>query len=166
MSLEDGAVTPVATIASRVKELRGRRGWTAADLGAALTRRGIKWDRFTVAGLESGKRQNVTVSELLALALVLDVAPVNLLVPVTTVPFEVTPARVEPADDVRAWFRGEHPLPGVDERTFYTEVSMDDLRQRQREMQEFTAEHPLTFIRGGIRYDDAGNRIGEADDDG
>lgn len=129
----DGAWTPVRTIAQRVKELRGRRGWTAAQLGERLAEQGVKWDRFTVAGLESGKRQNVSVVEFLALAEVLAVAPVHLLVPLDSAPYEVTPQRVESADAVRMWMRGEKPLPGTateDARTFYAEVSTADIQRR------------------------------------
>lgn len=123
-------VNPVDTIRVRVKQLRARRGWTAAELGAALTEHGPKWDRFTVANLENGKRQNVTVNELLALALVLDVAPTNLLVPLDDRPCQVTSKRTEDADTVRAWVRGEQPLPGTDERMYFAEVSAQDMRKR------------------------------------
>lgn len=122
-------INPVAVIARRVKELRGARGWTSAQLGEAVSKHGVQWDRFTVASLENGKRQNVTVAELLALALTLGVAPVNLLVPLDDRPYLVTPGRVESADAVRAWIRGEEPLAGVDERTFLAESPLRDLRR-------------------------------------
>lgn len=129
MSRSEIPVGPVATIAQRVKELRGRRGWTAAHLGKVLGKHGVSWDRFTVANLESGKRQNVTVQELFALALALDVAPTNLLVPLDDRPYQVTPVRTESADMVRAWVRGEEPLPGADERTYRAEKSLADMRK-------------------------------------
>lgn len=151
------AAGPVAVIAKRVKELRGRRGWTAADVGQRLQNEGVRWDRFTVANLESGKRQNVTVVELLALAKVLDVAVVNLLVPVNDAPFQVTPDRVEDADTVRAWVRGQKPLPGMDERTFFTEVSIADMRVSYRHSQGVTAP-----VVGGIEHvRDEGDGRGE-----
>lgn len=130
MSPEDVA-SAVGTIAQRVRQLRGRRAWTAEELGNRLKRAGVPWDRFTVANLENGKRQNVTVQELFALALVLDVAPVNLLVPLDDRPCQITATRAEDADTVRAWVRGEEPLPGTDERTFLAEVSLHDLRRRR-----------------------------------
>ncbi|MFJ4012226.1 helix-turn-helix transcriptional regulator [Streptomyces sp. NPDC090026] len=127
------AVGPVPTIAQRVKELRRRKGWSADELGKALQREGVKWDRFTVANLENGKRQNVTVVELLALAKLLDVAVVHLLVPVADAPYLVTPETVEGSDTVRAWVRGQQPLPGMDERIFLTEVSVADMRLNYRQ---------------------------------
>lgn len=128
MSRSESPPGPVATIAQRVKELRGRRGWNAAQLGEALGKHGVRWDRFAVASLEKGKRQNVTVQELLALSLVLDVAPVNLMVPLDDRPYQVTSTRAENSDLVRSWVRGEHPLPGGDERTYRAETSLADMR--------------------------------------
>lgn len=129
MSPDNAPITPVATIAKRVKELRGRCGWSAAQLGEAVSKHGIKWDRFTVANVESGKRQNVTVQELYALALALGVAPVNLLVPLEDEPYQLTPNRVEGADVARAWVRGESPLPGADEWMYFAEASLYDRRK-------------------------------------
>ncbi|GAA3443260.1 helix-turn-helix domain-containing protein [Planomonospora venezuelensis] len=126
---------PVQVVSRRVRELRRRKGWTAAQLGDALTRQGVRWDRFTVSNLENGKRQNVTLTELLALGAVLDVGLVHLFVPLSDGPVKVTPERVEDADTVRAWVRGEEPLPGMDERIFMTEVATADLvaaRQARR----------------------------------
>lgn len=122
-------MTPLQTIARRVKELRGARGWNAAQLGEAVSKHGLRWDRFTVASLENGKRQNVTVHELFALALTLDVAPINLLVPLDDEPYQITQTRTEDASTVRAWVRGEAALPGMDERTFLAEAPLCDLRR-------------------------------------
>ncbi|MGW7440613.1 helix-turn-helix transcriptional regulator [Streptomyces sp. NPDC054849] len=134
MSRDQSPTAPVAAIAQRVKELRGRRGWSAAQLGEAVSKHGVRWDRFTVANLENGKRQSVSVQELLSLALALDVAPVNLLVPLDDRPYQVTPTRAEPAGAVRAWIRGAEPLPGMDERTFLAEASVQDMRRRADEL--------------------------------
>jgi transcriptional regulator with XRE-family HTH domain len=58
-----------------MRTIRKARGWTAAQLGDALTKRGIRWDRFTVASLENGKRQSISVKELFVLAQVLGIDP-------------------------------------------------------------------------------------------
>jgi len=125
----EGVLSPVAVIAQRVRQLRARKQMTAQQLAERLRQTGVPWDRATVTKLETGRRQNVTITEVLALALVLDVAPTNLFIVLDNSPYKVTPARTEPADLVRAWVRGEEPLPGTDERTFRTEVSLADMHK-------------------------------------
>jgi transcriptional regulator with XRE-family HTH domain len=122
---------PIGTIAKRVREVRGRRGWTAAQLGEELHKHGVPWDRFTVSSLESGKRKTVTVQELIGLALALDVAPIHLLVPLDDRPYLLAGSRIENANDVRDWFRGRRPLGGVDERTYLSEVSVRELWEQR-----------------------------------
>ncbi|MFG2596706.1 helix-turn-helix domain-containing protein [Streptomyces sp. NPDC048462] len=127
MEHSDGA-DPVAVIAQRVKEVRGRKGFTAQQLADKLRdKTGLNWDRATVTKLETGRRQTITVVELLALARVLDVAPVNLLVPLDDRPFAVTAKESVAANRVRAWVRGESPLSGTDQRIFRSEVPIDEL---------------------------------------
>ncbi len=77
-----------------------------------MTRAGVTWDRSIVANFETGRRPYVTAEELFALAAVLDVAPVDLVVPkgLTSEPYQVTPAISAPADTVREWIRGEGVL--------------------------------------------------------
>lgn len=129
------ATDPTSTVRARVKQLRRRKGYTAAQLGERLAELGVPWNRSVVANFESGRRPAVSVHELLALALVLDVAPVNLLVPLADEPYQLAPDRTEGADAVRAWVRGEQPLPGAPPesvRTFYAEVPLADLQRGPR----------------------------------
>jgi hypothetical protein len=79
---------------------------------------------------ESEKRRPrpVTVDELLALALALNVAPVHLLVPPddSEAPYQVTSAVTAASRFVaRGWIRGIAPLGG-DRREFDTEVPKDE----------------------------------------
>jgi transcriptional regulator with XRE-family HTH domain len=123
--MPDHVAAPVETVARRVADLRSRRGLTAKELGERLTALGVRWDRFTVANLESGKRQNVTVVEWLALARVLNVAPVHLLVPPEAEAddeYQVTPTETARVADVRAWVRGHYPLLGEKVAAFHAEV--------------------------------------------
>ncbi|MFD6939645.1 helix-turn-helix domain-containing protein [Streptomyces goshikiensis] len=113
---------PVATISGRARQLRRRKDWTAAELGERMVSLGVPWDRSIVANLENGRRKSVSVSEWLALAVALDVAPVHLLVPPEGGRYQPTPALEYEASTVRAWIRGEEPLPGVDARTFRMEA--------------------------------------------
>lgn len=125
--------SPTAVIAKRVRELRTRRGWSAQRLAEYLSQVGVPWDRSIVANLENGRRQTISVEEWLALAYVLDVAPINLLVPVReNATFRVVPdplvddqhARdgVVMAPDARQWIDGKQPLPGTDLRVYFSEV--------------------------------------------
>jgi transcriptional regulator with XRE-family HTH domain len=122
-------------VRARVKELRGRKGWSGTKLGEELDALGVPWNRSVVANFESGRRPAVSVQELLALALVLDVAPVNLLVPLDSEPYQVTPKKTEPQDSVAVWLwmRGEKPLPGTETaaaRTFCAEVPAVEIQRR------------------------------------
>lgn len=149
----EGASGPVAVIAQRVRQLRARKEMTAQQLAERLRQTGVPWDRATVTKLETGRRQNISITELLALALVLDVAPINLFVSLDNLPYEVTPTRTEPADLVRAWVRGEEPLPGTDERMFRTEISLADLHKEHTTTLE---EHAMRIARmTGRSFSDA-----------
>ena len=83
--------TLTAMIAARVRVLRRELRISGAVLAAGMKDRGIPWNRTTVAKLETGRRESITVPELLALADVLGVPVPSLLVDLTAataVPFE------------------------------------------------------------------------------
>jgi hypothetical protein len=92
---------------------------------------GVPWERMVVTKLETGRRPNVSVEEMLALAYVLDVAPVHLLVPIDDA--DETRYRIVPAgpsirlETARAWIRGFQPIKVgphgiVDARNYFSEV--------------------------------------------
>ncbi len=70
-----------ALIAERVKLLRDKdhRNLSGTELAKRLRAVGIPWTQTTVAKLESGARESVSVHELLALALVLGTTPLSLI---------------------------------------------------------------------------------------
>lgn len=132
-------MTPTAAVAYRVRQLRERRGMTAQELADRLAEQGLLWKRSTVAKLENGGRENVSLQEWLTLAIVLNVSPLHLLVPPWPSPgwelpegeqhdpsdeaaLLVTPSRAEPMYLVRRFVRGEEPLPRMDQRQFYSEI--------------------------------------------
>lgn len=67
-------------VGRNTRATRERRGWTQAVLQAQLERHGLKITRSAIAQLERGKR-GVSVDELFALALALEIAPHFLLYP-------------------------------------------------------------------------------------
>jgi transcriptional regulator with XRE-family HTH domain len=112
-------LTPTQVIAARVRYLRKRRGWTAAELARQMQTVGIPWERVVVTKLETGGRKSVSTEELLALSYVLNCAPACLFVPLDDgAPYQVTPDLAVPAAEARRWVRGwpqSKGLPGTDE---------------------------------------------------
>lgn len=127
----------MAAIAMRVKEARNRKGLTAQELADKLRASGLPWDRGTVTKLETGRRQNVSVVEWLALARALDVAPIHLLVPLEDGgAYQVTPGEVAKTARARYWIRGLVPLGRTDMRIFKTEVPAAELKSWDAEQEE------------------------------
>ncbi len=119
-------------VAARVREARLRRGWTAQQLAQACAHRGAdKLTTSVINNIETGRRDNqghrrrdLSVDELLTLALVLDVAPIHLLgLPTGD---EGTAVRIAPdcrVSDPQAlllWIRGDKALPESDARRYYS----------------------------------------------
>ena len=110
-----------------MREIRDKRRWSAQRLAQEMTKAGIPWDRSIVANLESGRRSFVSVDELLGLAYVLQVAPVHLLVPLSSDEFYlVTPTSVVTSGRAREWVRGTHPLPSADPRLWASEQPAEE----------------------------------------
>lgn len=123
------AVSPVEAISRRVREARKRKDMTAQELADRLKASGVGWDRQTVTKLETGRRQNVSVVEWLALARALDVAPVHLLVPLEAGgSYQVTPNERANFERVRYWVRGLVPLGRTRVRIWNTEVPAAELQ--------------------------------------
>jgi transcriptional regulator with XRE-family HTH domain len=127
-------LTPTAAVAAKMRELRTDRGWSAAELARRMQAVGIPWERLVVTKLEKGHRQSVSVEEMLALSHVLDIAPVNLLIPWDDdAPCWVAAGMpAYPARQVRRWVRGwphSAGLPGGDPKRYVanTPPSEDDI---------------------------------------
>lgn len=102
---------------------------TAQQLAERLQAGGLPWDRQTVTKLETGRRQNVTVVEWLALARALDVAPIHLLIPLENGgSYLVMPDEAVNTDRARYWVRGIVPLGRTNVRMFRTEVPAPELQ--------------------------------------
>jgi transcriptional regulator with XRE-family HTH domain len=141
----DMTVRTVSDVAAaRIREVRKRRGWQPADLAARCAKLGA--DQLTenvIENLEGGRRRggkrrrDLTVDELFALALALNVFPTHLLVPTddSDEPYRVTATVKDSNFRVRCWVRGLLPLslPKVgDVRQLWSEVPAADFEAMQQ----------------------------------
>ena len=127
--------TPSDVVAARVREVRGKRNLTVAQLAARCADLGAP-DLTTQALYKLEQRRPgklrprpVTVDELLALAAALNVAPVHLLVPPDDFrkSYQVTGTISERAAYVRHWIRGVIPLRSADPREYFAEVPQTEV---------------------------------------
>jgi hypothetical protein len=73
----------------------------------------VPWQRIIVAKIEGGRRDFLTVEELLALCVVLEISPTDLLVPQSLradQQYRVAPNAIAPAQIAYDWIRGEDLL--------------------------------------------------------
>lgn len=131
-------LAPHRVVAERIRELRKKRGWSAAHLATELQKVGIRWDRSIVASFELGRRAVLTVEELFGLAYVLSVAPVHLVVPPLDAddetPYQLVPdAPTTTAAHARNWIRGLYAAD-TDPRVYFTEVPDTELTPAAAEL--------------------------------
>lgn len=107
----EASAAPTRVVAERVKWLRTRRGWSGADLATEMQDLGVKWSQSIVANLESGRRPDVTVVELFALAYAFSVSPLALLFPSEPAIYAVTPDRSVDVPRMYDWVTGYLRLP-------------------------------------------------------
>lgn len=101
------------------KRLREDRRWSAEQLAAAMAKAGVPWTRDTVVNLETGRRKRIAAHELLALAYVLDIAPVVLISGLDDLGMvPVTPNLAVTALEARDWMFGFTALSGTDEERY------------------------------------------------
>jgi len=104
-----GTVTEV--VAAQVDYYRRDRGLTVTQLAA-----NVQMPRPVLSNLLNGKRESVSVAELCALAVALDVSPVLLVVPVgRRSSVELQPGHDMPITAALAWFVGDADTWLVDE---------------------------------------------------
>lgn len=119
-------LVPRAVVAKRIREVRGLRGWTALELAERCDGLGMpELNRSVIANIESGRRQDVSVTELLVFARALDVAPVNLLVPIDAADhdrYALTPNTPLQVDRAREWIRGHWADNSVNQRVYFSQL--------------------------------------------
>lgn len=110
------------TTISRIREIRKMRGMTQQGLADRLNQIGARTDRTAVAKVESGKRE-LSLREAFQYAYALHVAPVHLFVPTDSdEPINIGPNLEASPAEVRAWIRGQRPMPFQDPRAYFSTV--------------------------------------------
>jgi hypothetical protein len=74
---EGEAMTPTQAVVHWMRALRKSREWSGARLAREMTEIGVAWNRGVVAKLETGRRETVSVDELVALARAFNVSPLT-----------------------------------------------------------------------------------------
>lgn len=129
--MADNTKRPERVLAQQLKAIRQGRGISARALAEKIATNGGTLDRVAIASIEANKR-GVSLDEALELAAALDMAPLHLFIPLDDDgDVQVTHEQVAPAVDARRWVRGEEPLPGMDEKTFRTEVPASEWEAAQ-----------------------------------
>ncbi|MEU2975975.1 helix-turn-helix transcriptional regulator [Streptomyces hirsutus] len=135
-------------VAERVREVRKKQGLTAAQLAQHCAERGYpELTTQALSNIESGRRDKdgrrrrfVTVDELMTLALVLEVAPVYLLIPPLPSPEQPLPDDAAELSTVthvwQGFIKGERPLPGMDPQRFLSEVPREEFTRLMHRMAE------------------------------
>jgi transcriptional regulator with XRE-family HTH domain len=117
------AAQVMATVAAEVRRRRKELGMSAEDLARACADLGYAVPRNVIANMESGRRAQLPLAEVMVLAKALHVAPICLIYPVGLVDRVQALPDEEPTDTFAAlqWFTGESddydgPSPQLRER--------------------------------------------------
>lgn len=110
--METGSVNgPEEVFRRRLQEAReARGGMSQRELAARVANIGMKINQSAITRIERGERK-VSLGEAIALAAALDVAPVNLFLPIDgDEPVRLAPALEVDLTHARKWATGERPL--------------------------------------------------------
>lgn len=130
MTQPDWSTNLVSTIAGVVRRYRKLRGnMSTQQLADACAELGLPIPRSVLANLENGRRNVVSVPELLVLARALGIPPLLLIFPVGEVSrLEVLPGREMPTWAAAQWFTGEGPfLREDDDGKWYVDRLTDEV---------------------------------------
>lgn len=158
------------TIAREIRRYRDERKMSAQQLADRTAELGMEIPRSVLANLESGRRETVTVPELLVLAAALEVAPVELACPAGfDEQTEILPDRMVDPLSASRWFRGELMLgvegtettlriPGEDNQSNTNLVEeyatlLDDIRETEDLVAQAALD--LDAVKAGVRMTEA-----------
>lgn len=145
--------------AKNIKRYRGAE--SAKDVAARAASEGVEMNRSTLANIETFRREDLTLEEVAALCLALNVSPVDLLCPPDDSPVAVTPEREDPPLFVRSWLRGEGLLPSAAGRSeqvhlellsdFWGKAPAHERREHDERLRHSAFLHRITALRVFVR---------------
>lgn len=137
----DSSPRPSQVFADRVRYWRDERGYSAEELARRVNALGIDMNRAIVANIEHGRRDRISIEELFAFSIALDVSPIMLCLPLQQGgDVAVTPNVVVGRWLAYDWLTGVVPIRGSDvARHFHTTrqpidayLSFADAREQAR----------------------------------
>lgn len=115
MTQPDWPARVALVIAGEVRRYREKKGLSAQQLADACAALGLPIQRSVLANFENGRRNTISVAELIVLAKALDVPPALLVFPLGHQPaLEVLPDQERPTWMGVKWFTGDEPFPRAD----------------------------------------------------
>jgi transcriptional regulator with XRE-family HTH domain len=135
-------------------KVRRAQGWTQSRLAERLDALGYSISQATLAKIETGRRQ-VTIQDLVAIAVALDTPPLLLLLPHDlNAEVALTPRVTARALDVRRWFASRKPIRETDTPDDFTTTL---------EFDRYLRRDPHLFALIGVVEDEALGALGFKD---
>ncbi|MFI7496241.1 helix-turn-helix domain-containing protein [Kocuria sp. M4R2S49] len=138
--MDDWGTTTTHRIGKNVAETRKRKKMSAQTLADLCEARGIPMKRTSIANLENGRRDSVTVTDLMAIAAALEVPPVTLMFPTDQagLEVEVLPNNSAMTFDALTWFTGETTItPGDPDIEVSLLINLRSIRAAENKARRF-----------------------------
>ncbi|MEU5847414.1 helix-turn-helix transcriptional regulator [Saccharopolyspora shandongensis] len=172
MAQHDWAGSLVHTVSSEIRRHRQRRGLSTQGLADACEQLGYPIKRQVLANLENGRREAISVPELLVLGKALGVPPALLVFPVgEALSCEPLPGQSRPLWDVLRWFGGFEPYPANPDpgtrSSFEADRSLDEWEEGARALVAYAREDRLieTWRRDHDKIASTRRELAESDDE-
>ncbi|MFD5395439.1 helix-turn-helix domain-containing protein [Streptomyces sp. NPDC127097] len=139
----------MATVADEVRRRRKELGWSAQDLADKCEELGHPIPRNVIANMESGRRSNLPLVDVMVLAKALNTPPICLIYPVGYVDDVQRLPLQHPTSTLNAlhWFTGEDTELGADDdmlRYFRAHHAAEEQLQSARRDEEYARYHAET----------------------
>jgi transcriptional regulator with XRE-family HTH domain len=151
---KDAAKAWTTAIGQRMQTERKRRGITAQGLADVTERLGYPVTRNTIASLENGRKELLSIQELVVIARALEIAPIALMYPVDTnddVRVPADPPVEVPAFRAARWFSGEYfTAPDVSQATEH-QYGWGDYDENTQQYEGYTFPDNESWQLGDLR---------------